>query len=278
VLVANCWLEAERARLKIPGIKDAIAQMMGGGDEMQQAMGLLDRSPDPAKLLQNLAGQVAQQHLARAGLGTMPPGNSGQKPQTAAPQFPPESTREAREAAKASAARSTATGATSPAAAPSTSTTAVSPSLVERVERRIDALRQKTQQFQTMLEARLASAEAQLAALRDELRRWTQTSTPDLPAEAPAQHSPAVDEAPLESTASHAPGTEGPRPSATEAEVMRSVELVEEFADELAEQQAASAARVEAIEREVLVLAGAVQASRAARRCPSPIVASMRGA
>ena len=311
VLVANCWLEAEkvkeerlarergaghaaddaptletimeRAGLKIPGIKDAIAQMMGGGDEMQQAMGLLDRSPDPAKLLQNLAGQVAQQHLARAGLGTMPPGNSGQKPQTAVPQFRPEFTREAREAAKASAARSTAPGATSPAAAPSTSTTAVSPSLVERVERRIDALRQKTQQFQTMLEARLASAEAQLAALRDKLRRWTQTSIPDLPAEAPAQHSPvvtppAVDEAPLESTASHAPGTEGPRPSATEAEVMRSVELVEEFADELAEQQTASAARVEAIEREVFVLAGAIQAARAARGCPPPIGASMRGA
>ena len=303
MLVANCWLEAEkvkderlarergagaaadeapaletimeRAGLKIPGIKDAITQMMGGGDEVQQAMGLIDRSPDPAKLLQGLVGQAVQQHLASAGFAVKQPAAAAatgpERPAApVVPLFRPEFTREAREAAKANAARSAATGAATPAAAPSHPATAVPPSLVERVERRIDALRQKTQKFQTMLGARLASAEARIAALQEELRRLTQGLAAEVsaPAAVPtAQQELPRTPPPTEAAASELPAeTKEPLPAATEAEVIRSVELVEAFAEELTEQQADSIERVEAVEQKVSVLEEAVRAARAARQ------------
>lgn len=303
MLVANCWLEAEKVKeerlarergagpaadeaptletimecagLKIPGIKDAIAQMMGGGAEVQQAMGLIDRSPDPAKLLQGLVGQAVQQHLASAGLGVkQPTAAAATGPERPAapvvPLFRPEFTREAREAAKANVVKSAATSPASPAAAPSHPAPAVPPSLVERVERRIDALRQKTQKFQTMLEARLASAEARIAALQEELRRLTQGLGSEVPARAAvptAQQELPRAPPPTEAAASEPPAeAKEPLPAATEAEVIRSVELIEEFAEELTEQQTASLERVEAVEQKVGVLEEAVRAARAARQ------------
>lgn len=326
MLVANCWLEAEKAKeerlalqrgddsadddaptleaimeragLNIPGISEAVTQMMGGGDEVQQAMGLIHGARDPAKILQGLVGQIVQQQLASLGLGTTttkaPAKDPARSTASVVPLFRPEFTREARETAKAGPPEKQSPDAPAatpgpqstakakplekkdlqaPAATPNaTPQTSAPTSLVQRVERRIDALRQKTQQFQTMLEARLTAAEARLAALREELRRLTTTEAPvtneaPVAAEVPSaqQELPFAPPAAPATEAETSPTTEAPLPAATEAELLRAVEVVEAFAEDLTEQQAANVARVEMVEHEVGILEEAVRAAQVAR-------------
>jgi hypothetical protein len=387
LLVANSFLEAEKHRqervagttaggpgtlddvmaqagLKIPGIEQALAQLMGGSDEAKQAASMIVSAPDPGKLLQQFAKQFGFSGAANAGptgpIVTPPPAQSEPSPVLDLPRFRPEFTREAREAARAAAAgsgeaelpkvrpdftreareaaRVAAAGAreaelpkfrpeftrearqaartasaspngTDPTApssskpdpratqpAPATpdapapaSAVTQRPSLVSLVERQLAALRQRMKAHEEALDARLARAEAELAALRQEFeqrgkpalvvvaaeedtegREAGETAVDQPLAEEPedravAENTENTEEAPLTLDVPELTlGLEAPLPAATEDEVVQAVGLISAFAEEYEERHQKGVARVIAVEHELQVMRSMVQPEAAA--------------
>lgn len=179
----------EQSGLRIPGLAEALEQLMGGTEEAKQAANLLVNNPDPAVLVQKFAEHLGIKLVAEpaaAAATTTPPSRpSPTSPPTAPPAAPhpaatvaepraelpafrADFTREGREASKATVLRAT------PSAIPPAPTQAAEPasirsSLVGMIEHQLGALRRRMRAHQAELDVRLGRAEAELAELRREL-------------------------------------------------------------------------------------------------------------
>ncbi|MCY0989956.1 hypothetical protein OV203_22645 [Nannocystis sp. ILAH1] len=179
-----------KAGLKIPGLQDALVQLMGGSEEAKKAASLLLNTPELAELVRQLMGQPGRD--SSSAIVTPPP---APKPTLAsAPglaKFRPEFTSGAREAARGpsqtpplakfrpefmrgagEAARSSSPVSSSQSfpRAPVAATQQAQPSLVARVEEQLDALRRRMKAHEAELEIRLNRAEAELAVLQRQIQ------------------------------------------------------------------------------------------------------------
>ncbi len=190
----------KQSGLHIPGLEEALAQFMGGGDEAKKAAALVVNTPDPVTLLNRFAAAFGVEP-ATAPIVTPPPASAANAaPPTRATGplagFRTDFTREARDAARAAAPSSEPPGlplfrqdftreardaaraaATQPAppqpATPSpTPTRAAPPSLVAGVKLRLDALRCEKQAHEATVSERITRLEARLAALHAEWRQY----------------------------------------------------------------------------------------------------------
>ena len=217
--------------LKIPGLEEMLAQLMGNGEEARIAASMIAGSPDPLGKLQ----QFAQRFAADAAMNaTSPAGESREVPRTGgvseqpspppaareaeapalAPWEQPDFERRAREAIRAAEAADSGharpaandampkfipefapRAAREPVAAPSSAP--ARPSLVGVVRHQLEALRRRMHDHEAELDTRLGRAEAELAALRDDLRRRTRPNLVVVPSPSdeptspdPAEHRP----------------------------------------------------------------------------------------
>ncbi|MCY1010515.1 hypothetical protein OV079_34120 [Nannocystis pusilla] len=326
MLIANSFVEAEKHRqervaretaspgtldevmaqagLKIPGIEQALAQLMGGSDEAKQVASMIVGSPEPEKLLQQWAKQFgfpgSAQSTPTGPLVTPPPAQP--RP---SPEFRPEFTREARQAARAAAAgvgeaeqpsfRPEFTReARQPAGAANSGNSATrhlsadvpaspnvaAPTLVSLVERQLAALRQRMRAYEEVLDVRLARAEAELAALRQEIEQRAkpapaivaaEVETTALEADTSVVDQPSAEKTEMAAGTPHLHDVpEGsiepaePLPVVTEDEVVQALGLISAFTEEYEEHHQTGLARVSTIENELLLMRAMVQAGRAA--------------
>ncbi len=186
----------QQSGLKIPGLEEALARLMGGGDDAKQAASMIVNTPDPVKLLQTFAANYGPASSSveppkSSPLVTPPPAaaaNTSPAVSAAAPGLAPfraDFTREGREAAKAAAAASTGLPQhrpdftregrqTAPAhvTGPGQSVTEAGAvgrlALVGGVARQLDTIRRQRKSFEDMVHARMVELEADLAKLREE--------------------------------------------------------------------------------------------------------------
>lgn len=178
----------EQSGLRIPGLAEALEQLMGGTEEAKQAANLLVNNPDPAVLVQKFAEHLGVKLVAEPAVATTttpPPRPSPTPPPTAPPSAPhpattvaepraelpafrADFTREGREASKATVLRA-APSEIPPAPAQAAEPASVRPSLVGMIEHQLGALRRRMRAHQAELDVRLGRAEAELAELRREL-------------------------------------------------------------------------------------------------------------
>ncbi|MCY1072573.1 hypothetical protein OV090_47950 [Nannocystis sp. RBIL2] len=366
MLIANGFVEAEKHRqervareagspgtldevmaqagLKIPGIEQALAQLMGGSDEAKQVASMIVGSPEPEKLLQQWAKQFgfpgSAQSTPTGPLVTPPPAQPAPSPEfrpeftrearqaaraaaagvgeaeqpsfrpeftreAGQPSFRPEFTREARQAARAAAAgvgeaeqpsfrpeftreaRQAAGAANSGGSATRHSSADVpaspnvaAPPLVSLVERQLAALRQRMRAYEEVLDVRLARAEAELAALRQELEQRAkpalvvvaaEVETTALEADTSVVDRPSAEKTEVAAGTPHVhDAPEGssepaePLPAVTEDEVVQALGLISAFTEEYEEHHQKGLARVSTIESELLIMRSMVQAGAAA--------------
>ncbi len=238
----------KQSGLHIPGLEEALAQFMGGGDEAKKAAALVVNTPDPVTLLNRFAAAFGVEP-ATAPIVTPPPASAANAaPPTRATRplagFRTDFTREARDAARAAAPSSEPPGlplfrqdftreardaaraaATRPAppqpATPSpTPTRAAPPSLVAGVKLRLDALRCEKQAHEATVAERITRLEARLAALHAEWRQYCDAQAhreatpaavlpPEGPASAQVGDSVAIDEPASALAAPSAAGGDG---------------------------------------------------------------------
>lgn len=204
----------KQSGLHIPGLEEALAQFMGGGDEAKKAAAMVVNTPDPVTLLGRFAAAfgvepatapVVTPPPASAPIVTPPPASAANAaPPTRAAEplagFRTDFTREALDAARAAApsseppglplfrqdftregreaARAAATQAAPPRTAPQAAPTlirAAPPSLVAGVKLRLDALRCEKQAHEATVHERITRLEARLAALQAEWRQCCDT-------------------------------------------------------------------------------------------------------
>jgi len=234
--------------LHIPGLEEALAQFMGGGDEARKVAAMVANAPDPVTLLNRLMANFgAESASAKSPIVTPPPPAANAAPPASAarpagaagnlaafradftregrqattspassaeppglPLFRPDFTREARDGARAAASQLVPT-----AAAPTLSRTAP-PSLVAGVHLRLDGLTRQVRAGEANVKKEVTEARDQLTALLVEWRQQqevlarheAQPPAADLPASEPAS-SP---EGPAPTVAAAAAG---PAPTAT---------------------------------------------------------------
>lgn len=280
----------QESGLQIPGLEEALVQIMGGGEEAKQAASLIVSTPDPAALLQKFAQQFGLKVEAAAKTeahtppppaaspAASPPPPPATNVASGPPTFREDFTREAREAAKAASdpvpppkfradftreAREAAKVAAHATSSPP-STPVARPSLVEMVEHQLGALRRKMEAHEAEIKARLGRAESELAALRARFHELVAAKSP------PRLHvvEPQVEEpsAPLETDSEVAatPVSDAevspdavvePLPvAATEEDVVRAVELIGAFGDEVDTRHQQSIARLAEVENEIRVM------------------------
>jgi hypothetical protein len=200
----------KQSGLHIPGLEEALAQFMGGGDEAKKAAALVVNTPDPVTLLGRFAAAfgvesgappVVTPPPASAPIVTPPPASAANAAPTRAAEplagFRTDFTREALDAARAAApsseppglplfrqdftreareaARAAATRPAPPQEAPPTLTRAAPPSLVAGVKLRLDALRREKQAHEATVHERITRLEARLATLQAEWRQYCDT-------------------------------------------------------------------------------------------------------
>ncbi len=195
----------EQSGLKIPHLHDALTAFMGGSEEAKDAATLIVNAPDPVKLLRDFARMYTPGSAANGPIVTPPPAAAPARPMPGSPApsaasskdaapsarpkraaFRPEFTHEGLEATerattagprpKPAAFRSEFTregleaaaraAATSPSAPPASAPTR---SLVDTLAERLAVLTQQMQAHQQELDTRIRCAEAELAALCEEL-------------------------------------------------------------------------------------------------------------
>lgn len=193
----------EQSGLKIPHFHDALTAFMGGSEEAKDAATLIVNAPDPVQLLRDFARMYTPASAANGPIVTPPPAAAPARPMPGSPArassknapsssrpkppafrseftregleaterakpagprpkppaFRPEFTREGLEAA----ARAAATP------APATSPLVPARSLVDTLTERLAVLTQQMQAHQQELDTRIRCAEAELAALCEEL-------------------------------------------------------------------------------------------------------------
>lgn len=198
----------QQSGLKIPGLEEALARLMGGGADAKQAASMIVTTPDPVKLLQSFATQygfaTASSEPPAPGPIVTPPPVANTPPasfmapapsaaQAAAPgprlaPFRADFTREGREAAKAAAASPSSPGLpqfrqdfapearqaaqvhdAGPAQRSAPTQTAEHLSLIGGVARQLGAIRRHRQGFEGSVHTRLVNVEAELAMLRAEV-------------------------------------------------------------------------------------------------------------
>jgi hypothetical protein len=215
----------KQSGLNIPGLEEALAQFMGGGDDARKAASMVANTPDPVTLLNRFAASfgvgpaTVQSPIVTpppaSAANAAPPASAAQAGPLAAfradftreardaaraaapssephglPLFRPDFTREARDAARAAATQTAPPQAAAPQAAP-TLTRAAPPSLVAAVKSRLDALRCEKKAHEATVDERITRLEARLAALYAEWRQRCDapaTAAADVPA--PKQVSP----------------------------------------------------------------------------------------
>lgn len=314
----------QQSGLHIPGIEEALVQLMGGTEEAKQAASLIVSTPDPAKLLRQFAEQFgvrvdpAPQASAAPAPSTAAPSPTASSPELGLPKFRADFTREGREATKVGAdagtaslpkfrtdftreGREAATAAPSPSPARETNVgptaaaptgVAVSPveparpSLVEMVERQLGALRRRMKAHEAEFDARLKRAEAELAALREQFHQLVagkqkpvlfvvppqvdEPTSPLVPIEEPA--APEAAAASTETPVSAEPPVSPPDAAellaelaeplpaaATEEEVVRAVEMIGAFSEEVEAQHEHNVARLAEVEHEISVMRALVE-------------------
>jgi hypothetical protein len=197
----------EQSGLKIPYLHDALTKFMGGTDEARAAATLIVNTPDPVKLLRDFARQYAPASAANGPIVTPSPAAAPPRPVPASPPppansskaaahpssprskpaaFRPEFTREGLEAAD----RATAAGprpkpatfrpeftregleaaARGGASTSPTSPPAAARSLLDTLAERLAVLTEQMDAHQRELDTRIRCAEAELAALCEELQ------------------------------------------------------------------------------------------------------------
>ena len=239
----------EQSGLRIPGLAEALEQLMGGTEEAKQAANLLINNPDPAVLVKKFAEHLGVKLVAEpaaAATTTTPPRPSPTPPPTAPPSAPhpaatvaelraelpafrADFTREGREASKVTVLRS-APSAIPPAPVQAAEPASVRPALVGMIEHQLGALRRRMRAHQAELDVRLGRAEAELAELRrelDALRAAERTRAVAPRPEASRESSPTADAAvvgdrpavgPAESAAPADVTVTGDRPAVDTAE------------------------------------------------------------
>jgi hypothetical protein len=213
----------KQSGLNIPGLEEALAQFMGGGDDARKAASMVANTPDPVTLLNRFAASFGVgPATVQSPIVTPPPASAANAaPPASAAQAGPlaafraDFTREARDAARAAApssephglplfrpdftreardaARAAATQAAPPQAAPPL-TRAAPPSLVAAVKIRLDALRCEKKAHEATVDERITRLEARLAALYAEWRQRcdapataaADVTSADVPASVPA--------------------------------------------------------------------------------------------
>ncbi len=199
----------KQSGLHIPGLEEALAQFMGGGDEARKAAALVVNTPDPVTLLNRFAAAfgvepstpIVTPPPASAPIVTPPASAAQAAPPTRAAEplagFRADFTREALDAARAAApsseppglplfrqdftreareaARAGATRPAPPQEAPPTLTRAAPPSLVAGVKLRLDLLRREKQAHEATVHERITRLEARLATLQAEWRQYCDT-------------------------------------------------------------------------------------------------------
>ncbi len=195
----------EQSGLKIPHLHDALTAFMGGSEEAKDAATLIVNAPDPVKLLRDFAKMYTPGSAANGPIVTPPPAAAPARPMPGSPApsatsskgvapsarpkraaFRPEFTHEGLEATERAttagprpkppafrheftregleaAARAAATP------APATSPSVPTRSLVDTLAERLAVLTQQMQAYQQELDTRIRCAEAELAALCEEL-------------------------------------------------------------------------------------------------------------
>ncbi len=193
----------KQSGLHIPGLEEALAQFMGGGDEARKVAAMVANTPDPVTLLNRFAASFGvEPATVQSPIVTPPPASAANAAPPASvtgpfaafradftreardaaraaapsssepsglPLFRPDFTREAREASKA--ATSTPTRTAPPQAAPTVARAAPS-SLVAGVKLRLDALRSEKQAHEATVGERITRLEARLAALEAEWHHY----------------------------------------------------------------------------------------------------------
>ncbi len=243
----------KQSGLHIPGLEEALAQFMGGGDEAKKAAAMVVNTPDPVTLLNRFAAAFGVEP-ATAPIVTPPPASAPivtPPPASAANAAPPtraaeplagfrtDFTREARDAARAAApsseppglplfrqdftreGREAARAAATQAAPPQTRT--APPSLVAGVKLRLDALRCEKQAHEATVNQRITRLEARLAALHAEWRQYcdaqapgdAQPATTDVPAQVSPPDGPASVQAAAPAGADEAIDDPAPQPAST---------------------------------------------------------------
>ncbi len=196
----------QQSGLKIPGLEEALARLMGGGADAKQAASMIVNTPDPVKLVQAFAtqyGSAAASPSPTPGPIVTPPPAANTWPesfmapaprtaQAAAPgprlaPFRADFTREAREAAKAAAASPSSSGLPqfrqdfTPEARQAAQVHSAGPMqrsapaqaaepllLIGGVARQLDAIRRNRHSFEGVVHGRLMNIEMELARLRAE--------------------------------------------------------------------------------------------------------------
>jgi hypothetical protein len=217
----------KQSGLHIPGLEEALAQFMGGGDEARKVAAMVANTPDPVTLLNRFAtsfGVGFGPATPPSPIVTPPPASaaSAAPPASAAgplaafradftreardaaraappssepsglPLFRPDFTREARDATKAA----TAQPATPQPATPAPTLTRAAPSsLVAGVKLRLDALCCEKQAHEATVGEHITRLEARLAALEAE---WLQHCDAQAPRAADVPVSPAEGPAPAQ--------------------------------------------------------------------------------
>jgi hypothetical protein len=211
----------KQSGLHIPGLEEALAQFMGGGDEAKKAAALVVNTPDPVTLLNRFAAAFGVEP-ATAPIVTPPPASAANAAPASAtgplaafradftpqardaaraaapsseppglPLFRQDFTREARDAARAAATRP---APPQPATPSPTPTRAAPPSLVAGVKLRLDALRGEKQAHEATVSERITRLEARLAALHAEWRQYCDAKGPraeDVPVQVSPPEGPA---------------------------------------------------------------------------------------
>ena len=285
----------KQSGLNIPGLEDALARLMGGGDEARKAAAMVVNTPDPADLLRAFVHTYGVEPApTKPPIVTPPPASTSSTPSpevVAAPNlvaFRSEFTREARDAAKAPAppsaaglplvrpdftreAREAARAKETPAAAsqPPAATPpvkAATPWIVARVQRRLEELSEERRAQMEIMNRRIDALAAELATLRAELDQLQEAAKePRLQSAGPLKVVDAVQPEPAAAV------VEGVTQAAvaltvTVEDVDQALGLVDEYVAEARAADEQQFARIAALADDLASMRARVQQEREAQR------------
>lgn len=281
----------KQSGLNIPGLEDALARLMGGGDEARKAAAMVVNTPDPADLLRAFVrtygvepaptkppivtpwaatspptapSPVASEVLAapnhvtfRSEFTREAATAAAPTPAAGLPLFRPEFTREGREAARAKEA----------AAAPSqppAATTPVKPAtswIVARVERRLDELSDERRASAESMNRRIDSLAEELAVLRAEFNELREAVEPPKVADAVEAGPAAPVLAVVEGLTQEAVAL-----TVTVEEVDQAMGLIDDYAREARAADEQQFARIAALEHDLESMRARVRQEREAKQ------------
>ncbi len=288
----------KQSGLNIPGLEDALARLMGGGDEARKAAAMVVNTPDPADLLRAFVRTYGVEPApTKPPIVTPPPASTSSTPSpvvsevVAAPNlvaFRSEFTREARDAAKAPAppsaaglplfrpdftreAREAARAKETPAApsqppAATKPVKASAPWIVARVQRRLEELSEERRAHMEIMNRRIDALAAELVTLRAELDQLQEAAKE--PHRAPAELLMVVDAVEPEPAAAVVEGVTQAAVALTVTveEVDQALGLVDEYAAEARAADEQQFARIAALEGDLASMRARVQQEREAQR------------